>query len=92
MATLRDNCIVGITANEERCRSYVENSVGTITAVVPHVGYKNAAGIASAAIKTGESVRDLILEQGLLTDDQLDQILDIFALTEPGIPAKHLLG
>lgn len=91
VATFRDNLIVGVTANEERGKALVDGSVGTITAIVPHVGYKNAAKIAKRAIKTGEPVRELVLKEGLLTEEQLNEILDVFALTEPGIPAKHLL-
>ena len=54
--TLVDNCIVGITANEERCRQLVENSVGIITAICPHVGYEKTADIAKKAINSNESV------------------------------------
>lgn len=89
--TLRENCIEGITANRERCRTLVDNSVGIITAIVPHVGYKASAKIADKAIKTGESVRELVLKENLLTEEELDAILDEFAMTEPGIAAKHLL-
>ena len=69
----------------------MDNSVGVITAIVPHVGYKNAARVAKRAIESGEAVREIVLEEGLLTEEELDQILDPFALTEPGIAAKHLL-
>ena len=89
--TFRDNLIVGVTANEERGKALVDGSVGTITAIVPHVGYKNAARIAKRAIKTGEPVRELAIAEGLLTEEELDEILDPFALTNPGIAAKHLL-
>ena len=89
--TFRENCIDGITANEERCKNLVENSVGIITAIVPHVGYKNSALVADKAIRTGDSVRKIVIEEKLLTNEQLDEILDAFAMTEPGIPAKHLL-
>ena len=64
--TFVDNCVIGITANETRCRYFVENSVGIITAICPYVGYQKAAEIAKEAIKTGESVRKLIIEKGLL--------------------------
>ncbi len=89
--TFRENCIVGITANRERCKALVDNSVGVITAIVPHVGYKAAAKIADKAIATGEPVRELVLKEGLLTEEGLNEILDAFAMTEPGIAAKHLL-
>lgn len=89
--TLRENCVRGITANQERCKTLVDNSVGIITAIVPHVGYKASAKIADEAIATGKPVRDLVLRDKLLTEAQLDEILDEFAMTEPGIAAKHLL-
>lgn len=89
--TLVDNCIVGITANEERCRYLVENSVGIITAISPHLGYQKAADIAKKAIKTGESVRSLILKEKLMDEDELNRILDPIHMTEPGISGKDYL-
>ncbi len=89
--TFVDNCVTGITANENRCRYLVENSVGIITAICPHVGYQKAAAIAKTAMKTGESVRSLILKEGLLEEKELDEILEPAHMTEPGISAKELL-
>lgn len=79
--TFVDNCVIGITANETRCRYFVENSVGIITAICPYVGYQKAAEIAKEAIKTGESVRKLIIEKGLLTKEQMDEIMDPVQMT-----------
>ena len=89
--TFVENCVSGITANETRCRYLVENSVGVITAICPHVGYQKAADIAKQAIKTGESVRELILKEGLLTEEELNEIMDPVNMTEPGISGKELL-
>ena len=89
--TFVDNCVVGITANEERCRYLVENSVGIITAICPHVGYQKAADIAKRAMKSGDSVRELILKENLLTEAELDEILNPVQMTEPGISGKELL-
>ena len=86
--TFVDNCVIGITANETRCRYFVENSVGIITAICPYVGYQKAAEIAKEAIKTGESVRKLIIEKGLLTKEQMHEIMDPVQMTEPGISGK----
>lgn len=86
--TFVDNCVIGITANETRCRYFVENSVGIITAICPYVGYQKAAEIAKEAIKTGESVRKLIIEKGLLTKEQMAEIMDPVQMTEPGISGK----
>lgn len=88
VSTFVDNCVIGITANETRCRYFVENSVGIITAICPYVGYQKAAEIAKEAIKTGESVRKLIIEKGLLTKEQMDEIMDPVQMTEPGISGK----
>ena len=65
--------------------------VGIITALCPHVGYETAAKVAKRAIATGESVRSLILSEGLLDEESLNKILDPYSMTEPGISAKELL-
>lgn len=92
MYTLRVNLVEGLEANVERMEHLVENSVGVITAIVPHVGYENAANIAKKAIKTGRPVRELALESGLLSEEDLNKILDPMGMTEPGISAAELLN
>ena len=89
--TLVDNCITGITANVERCRQMVENSVGIITAICPYVGYDRAAEVAKEAIATGASVRELILRDKLLTEEELNVILDPYSMTEPGMSGKDIM-
>lgn len=86
--TFVDNCVKGITANEARCRYLVENSIGVITAICPYVGYQKAADIAKAALQTGSSIRELILKEHLLTEEELNKILDPVNMTEPGIPGN----
>jgi aspartate ammonia-lyase len=83
--TFVDNCVMGITANEERCRQLVEGSIGVITALCPHIGYQKAAKLAKKALSSRKSVRDLILEEGLVEKEKLEFILDPVAMTEPGI-------
>ena len=90
--TLIVNCINGITANKEHCADLVNNSVGIITTLCPHIGYQHAADIAKKAIKTGAPVRDLILEEKLLTPEELDIILDPWNMTKPGISGEELLN
>ncbi|MCB2360773.1 aspartate ammonia-lyase [Clostridium estertheticum] len=85
------NCVSGITVNRERCKELVENSVGIITAICPHIGYKKAAEIAKTALNTKQSVRELILKEGLLGEKELNDILDIELMTKPGILAKELM-
>ena len=76
MDTLREKCIVGITANEEHCRDMVLHSIGIVTALNPHIGYKNSTKIAKEALETGKSVYNLVLEHNILSKDQLDEILN----------------
>lgn len=73
--TLVDNCIRDITANEDVCLGYIENSTGLATALNPYIGYEAAADIAKTSLKTGKKVVDLVLERGLLTQSQVDEIL-----------------
>ncbi|MCJ2148525.1 aspartate ammonia-lyase [Bacillus paralicheniformis] len=86
-----DYCITGIEANEIRLKEFVEKSVGTITAVNPHLGYEAAARIAKEAIATGQSVRELCLLHDVLTEEELDLILDPYEMTHPGIAGASLL-
>ncbi|MBV7317898.1 aspartate ammonia-lyase [Bacillus halotolerans] len=86
-----DYCLKGIEANEKRLKQYVEKSAGVITAVNPHLGYEAAARIAREAIMTGQSVRDLCLQHDVLTEEELDIILNPYEMTKPGIAGKELL-
>lgn len=90
--TFIENCLKGITAQEENCKGWVDRSVGIITALNPHIGYKNAAEIAKLSIKTGTPVAQIVLERGLLSKEDLDIILNPFEMTKPGIPGKELLN
>ena len=73
--TLRVNCVDGIVANPEQCRSYVHDSFGVVTALNPIIGYKNSTKIAKEAMATGKSVYDLVLEHDILSKEDLDTIL-----------------
>lgn len=74
--TLRTLCVEGITANPERCLAEVRNSIGIVTALNPYIGYDHSTSIAKKALETGRSVYDLVLEEGILTSEDLDTILD----------------
>ena len=74
--TFTENCVSGITANAERCRELVDGSVGVITAICPKLGYAESADIAKTAIKTGESVRNVLKDKDILSDDEIDRLLD----------------
>ncbi|NLZ95013.1 MAG: aspartate ammonia-lyase [Bacteroidales bacterium] len=81
--TLRIDCIDGIEANEEHCKSVVENSIGIVTALKPFIGYANSTRIAQEALETGGSVYQLVLDKKLLTQEQLDKILDPKRMIRP---------
>ncbi|WP_026690508.1 aspartate ammonia-lyase [Alteribacter aurantiacus] len=91
IGVFREFAVEGITANVERCREMVETSVGIITAINPHVGYETAARIAKEAIATNMSVREICIERGILTKEELDKILDPKEMTKPGIAASELI-
>src|SRR5699024_12468809 len=69
----------------------VENSIGVITALNPHVGYKTATKVAKEALETGVPIRDIILKEGILSESAVDQILDSFEMTNPGISGSEML-
>ena len=82
VSTLTDHCITGITADRERCRTLMEASAGIATALCPYIGYQKSAEIAKAALKSNRTVRELILEEHLMTAAELEQVLDPYAMTE----------
>ena len=88
MRVFSEYCVEGIRANEERCRYYVENSNGLATALNRYIGYSQAAKVAQEQVRTGKPIRQIVLEWGLLTEEELDRILDPVAMTEPGVPGK----
>ncbi|MEB1807641.1 MAG: aspartate ammonia-lyase [Bacillaceae bacterium] len=87
----RQYTIEGITANIEKCRDMVERSVGIITAINPHVGYETASRIAKEAIQTDRPVREICIERGILSEEELNEILDPKEMTNPGIAGAKFL-
>ncbi len=81
--TLATRCISGITANEEHCKSMVYNSIGLVTAINPYLGYEVSTRIAKEALATGENIINLIKRDGLLTEQQLADILNPENMTQP---------
>jgi aspartate ammonia-lyase len=81
-----ESCISGITVNEERCRRYLEDSLGLVTVLAPYIGYNASAAIAKESVYSGRSIREIVLEQGLMTTEKLDRIMQPEHLTEPGLP------
>ena len=89
--TLIDNCILGITANRERCRALVESSAALATALCPALGYKKSAEIAKKCNRTGIPVRQSVLEEGLLPEEELDRYLSLVDMTQAGHPVDYKL-
>lgn len=73
----------GITANRDRLRGIVERSIGIVTALNPHIGYRNATDVALEAHRSGRGVYEIVLERGLMDRDSLDAVLRPEALTRP---------
>lgn len=91
LQSFRVHCLEGIEANASRCKQYVDRSVGVITALNPHLGYEVVARIAREAIESGKSVRELCLLYNVLSEEELDLILDPYEMTKPGIAGASLL-
>ena len=84
-----DRLVKGIKANEERCTALLERSAGIALALNPFIGYEKAAMVAKEALQRGIPLRQVVLEKGLLTKEQLDAVLDPYAMTTPGIHGKE---
>lgn len=74
---LTSSCISGITANRSRCLAYAEGSLALVTALNPHIGYLNAAAVAKESLETGKSLRQIVLEKNLMSDEELAQVLNL---------------
>ncbi len=81
-----DKCVVGIEANPDRARELLELNPSIATALNPYIGYDKASEVAKEAAKNRVSVREVVLRRGLLSEDQIDEALDVRAMTEPGLP------
>lgn len=90
--TLRDKCITGITANPEVCRGYVENSIGIVTYLNPVIGHHEGDMIGKEAARTGRSVRDIVLERGLMDEKELNQVLSTENLMHPEYRGKRYVA
>ena len=85
---VKERCVDGIKADAERCRAYAEGSIGIVTALSPYIGYSKAAEIAKEAIERGKTVIEVAQERGLLSKEQIRNILDPARMTEPGISGE----
>ncbi|MBR1488186.1 MAG: aspartate ammonia-lyase [Bacteroidales bacterium] len=78
--TLRTKCVEGITVNADHCYEMVKHSIGIVTALNPYIGYKASTKVAKKALETGRSVYDIVLEEGLMTQEKLDEALNPAAM------------
>ena len=83
-----DKAVVGMEADHEKAASYVEWSLAMVTSLAPVIGYDRAAQIAKKAVAEGKTVREVCLEEQVLPESELNEILDPWKMTEPGIPAR----
>ena len=79
-------CVDGITANRERCLHFAESTAALATALAPAIGYDKAAEVAKRSLREEVTLRQIVLEEGLLSEEELDRLLDFRAMTEPGTP------
>lgn len=88
MKTLKTRAVDGIEANEKKCRDYVENSIGLVTALNPYLGYERSTEIAKEALLNDRSVYELVLEKGYMTKEELDNVLDPINMIKPKFMSK----
>jgi aspartate ammonia-lyase len=88
VGVFNERLVKGVRANEERCSALLEKSAGIALALNPFIGYEKAAEVAKEALARGVPLRQVVLERGLLSSSQLDEILDPFAMTTPGVHGK----
>jgi len=82
---LADRCVDGLQADEARCRRYAESSPALATALVPHLGYEQAASVVRQALAEGRTLAEVVVERGLMEGAELDRVLDVDAMTQGGI-------
>ncbi|MBW4434738.1 MAG: aspartate ammonia-lyase [Pelatocladus maniniholoensis HA4357-MV3] len=82
IAALTQRCIQGITANQERCLAYAEGSLALVTALNTHIGYLNAASVAKESLETDKSLRQIVLEKGLMSEAELAEVLNLEQMSQ----------
>lgn len=88
LAILSERCIKGIAANAVMCREHLECSIALVTALVPLIGYEEAAKIAAEALQSGATVKSLCLRSGLMSEEELEGVLDPAKMTHPSSVPK----
>ncbi len=85
-------CVVGITANREKAAGWLAKNAILVTALNPVIGYLNGAAVAKEAMATGKTIKEVVVEKGLLTAEQVDELLDVYKMTEGGIQGIAAAG
>ena len=85
VAVFAERCIAGIEADVERCRRYAEMSPAVGTALNPYIGYEKAAEVVKRAMEEHRTIREVVLEEGLLSEEEADKALDVDAMTKGGL-------
>jgi aspartate ammonia-lyase len=81
-------CVAGLEADDDRCRELLDRSTATATALSPYIGYAATAEIAKESVRTGRPIRELVLERGSMSAADLDRVLSVEAMTQPGVAGK----
>lgn len=92
LRAVKEKCIEGITAHEERCRMYAEESLGLVTALSPYIGYSRAAQVAKESLESGRTINEIVLKKGWVSQKKLKEILDPKRMTESSVPALKSKG
>jgi aspartate ammonia-lyase len=87
-SVLAERCVEGIEADEAQCAYWLERSPALVTALAPKIGYAEAAKLAKEAIASGLTVKELVMKKKILQGDELEEVLDLRAMTEPGVPGE----
>jgi aspartate ammonia-lyase len=88
MQALTTHCVDGIEADAERCRELLDRSTAVATALSPYIGYAATAEVAKEAVRTGRSIREIVVARGLVDAATAERVLAASAMTEPGIAGK----
>jgi aspartate ammonia-lyase len=85
---LAERCVAGIQADEAQCAYWLERSPALVTALAPKIGYAEAAKLAKEAVASGLTVKQLVMQKGILQGAELEEVLDLRAMTNPGVPGE----
>ncbi|PYP97951.1 MAG: aspartate ammonia-lyase [Gemmatimonadetes bacterium] len=88
-AVLAERCVEGIAADRAQCEHWLERSPALVTALAPKIGYAEAAKLAKEAVAKNVTVRQLVMEKGVLKGKDLEEVLDLLAMTELGVPGQR---